>query len=204
MEPGLSVHMMVLHPPLDRMALLVDYLSVIADEYVVVDTGCTQDEADIMASWPKVRLVQEPFVDFSTTRNKGLAQHRYEWTLGIDPDELPSSLMMQHLAWVTSGESQPSHPDAKGWLYWTRNYWGGMKGPEFEYHWHCRLWRTEAGRLYRPVHELVSLDGRPEGDTRGTPVLPKAPRMAYLIHSKPAEEIVKADELYGRLGEISR
>lgn len=204
MEPGLSVHMMVLHPPLDRMAILVDYLSVIADEFVVVDTGCTQDEHDIIASWDKVRVVREEFVDFATTRNRGLEQHRFEWTLGIDPDELPSPIMMQHLVYATSAEGMSDFSQAKGWLYWTRNYWGGMKGPELEYHWHCRLWKTESGRLYRPVHELVSLDGKPENETRGTPLMPKAPRMAYLIHSKPSDEIAKADELYGRLGEISR
>lgn len=203
MEPGLSVHMMVLHPPLDRMALLVDYLQGIASEFVIVDTGCTPDEHEIMSSWDKVRIIREDFVDFATTRNRGLEQHRFEWTLGIDPDELPSLIMYQHIAWVL-GEGQQEFPQAKGWLYWTRNYWGGIRGPEFEYHWHCRLWRTESGRLYRPVHELVSLDGRPESDTRGTPLMPKAPRMAYLIHSKPAEEIAKADDLYARLGEISR
>lgn len=193
--------MMVLNPPLDRMAALVDYLGTLANEFVVVDTGSGHDTLDIMASWPKVRLINEEFIDFSTTRNKGLEQHEHEWTLGVDPDELPSPIMMQHLAWAMT-EDAPS--EAKGWLYWTRNYWGGMKGPEQEYHWHARLWKTASGRLYRPVHELLSLDGRLESETRGTPTLPKAPRMAYLIHSKPADEIVKADELYARLGEISR
>lgn len=200
MKPGLSVHMMVLNPPLDRMAALVDYLGVVANEFVVVDTGCAPITRDIMASWPKVRLIEQSFVDFSTTRNLGLEQHRYEWTLGIDPDELPSPVMMQHIAWAIKESPEAT----KGWLYWTRNYWGGVRGPEMEYHWHTRLWRTESGRLYRPVHELVSLDGRPESETRGTPALPKAPRMAYLIHSKPEDEIAKADELYARLGEVSR
>lgn len=200
MKPGLSVHMMVRNPPIDRMAMLVDYLSTIANEFVVVDTGSPDVIQDIMRSWPKVRVVNEEFVDFSTTRNKGLEQHTYSWTLGIDPDELPSPIMMQHIAWAITD----SPPETLGWLYWTVNYWGGVKGPEMHYHWHARLWRTESGRLYRPVHELLALDGRGEEETRGTPVLPKAPRMAYLIHSKPEDEIAKADDLYARLGEISR
>lgn len=201
--PGLSVHMMVLNPPIARMAMLVEYLSGTASEIVVVDTGSSDDTKRVMQGWPRVRLVETEFVDFSTSRNIGLDEHKYEWTLGLDPDELPSVVMLQHIAWVLK-EGAEQFPQAKGWLYWTKNYWGGRLGPEEEYHWHTRLWRTESGRLYRPVHELVSLDGRPESETRGTPILPKAPRMAYLIHSKEADEIARADELYARLGEISR
>lgn len=195
--------MMVHNPPLDRMAMLVEYLSAQANEVVVVDTGSPEVVIDIMASWPKVRVIHEQFVDFSTTRNKGLERHQYEWTLVIDPDEIPTAVMMQHIAWVVT-EGGHQFPDTLGYLYWTKNYWGGVRGPEMEYHWHARLWRTERGRFYRPVHELVSLDGMPESETRGTQVLPKAPRMAYLIHSKPEDEIAKADDLYARLGEISR
>lgn len=200
MKPGLSVHFMVKHPPLERMAMLVSYLSTLANEFVVVDTGSTEHELEVMAGWPKVRIIHEEFEDFSTTRNKGLAQHQFEWTLGVDPDELPSPIMMQHIAWALTD----SPPETLGWLYWTINFWGGVKGPEMHYHWHARLWRTESGRLYRPVHELVELDGKGEHLTRGTPILPMAPRMAYLIHSKAEEEIAKADDLYARLGEISR
>lgn len=203
MEPGLSVHLMVLNPPMDRLAMLVDYLSGSANEFVIVDTGSAPAVKQIMASWPKVRLIETEFVDFATSRNVGLAEHKYEWTLCVDPDELPSVIMMQHIAWLMK-EGAQEFPQAKGWLYWTRNYWGGVQGPELEYHWHCRVWKTESGKFYRPVHELVALNGRPESDTRGTPVMPKAPRMAYLIHSKAAEEIARSDELYRQMGEISR
>ncbi len=203
MKPGLSVHMMVLDPPVDRMAMLVEYLSTIADEVVVVDTGSGHQTLETISELPKVRVVERPFVDFSTTRNQGLDQHQHEWTLGIDPDELPSPIMMQHLSWVVK-EGGTAYPDAKGYLYWTKNYWAGRRGPEMEYHWHARLWRTASGRLYRPIHELLELDGLPETKTRGTPILPKAPRMAYLIHAKSDDEIAKADELYDRLGDNTR
>lgn len=203
MLPGLSVHCMVLNPPIDRLAALVEYLRPVANEYVIVDTGSADVTKDIMRSWPQVRLIEEPFEDFSTTRNKGLAQHQYEWTLGLDPDELPSIMMVQHVRWVLS-EGADQFPLALGFLYFTKNYWGGVLGPEMDYHWHTRLWKTGSGRLYRPVHELVALDGRPESETRGTPTLPRAPREACLIHSKSVDEIARADELYARLGEISR
>lgn len=194
---------MVLNPPIDRLATLIDYLSPVANEYVIVDTGSAEITKDIMRSWDRVTVMEAEFVDFSTTRNLGLATHKYEWTLGLDPDELPSGLMMQHVEWALR-EGAEQFPQTRGYLYWTRNYWGGVRGPEMEYHWHCRLWKTESGRLYRPVHELVMLDGRPESETRGTPVLVKAPKQAHLIHSKHVDEIARSDELYARLGEVSR
>lgn len=193
---------MVKNPPIDRLALLVDYLQIIANEFVIVDTGSTDQEKNIMASWPNVRIIEETFTNFSETRNKGLEQHQYEWTLGIDPDELPSVGMITHMNAVI--KNQVSRPNALGWLYWTINYWGGIKGPELQYHWHCRLWKSASGRLYKPVHEQVRLDGRPEDETRGTVVMPYAPPKAYLIHSKPGSELEKSDELYARLGEVSR
>lgn len=202
MKPGLSVHMMVKNPPLDRMALLVRYLYIIADEFVVVDTGSPDEVKSIIASWDRVRVIEEEFVNFSATRNKGLEQHQHEWTLGIDPDELPSVGMYSHMNAVIKNEV--ARPSALGWLYWTYNYWGGILGPEKPYHWHIRLWRTEAGRLYRPVHELVMLNGRKESQTRGTNIAPLAPKEAYLIHSKAQEELAKADELYASLGSVSR
>lgn len=201
MTPGLSVHFMVKDPPLDRMAMLVDFLQPIADEFVIVDTGSSNADLDTMTSWKKVVILREFFEDFSTTRNKGLALHQYEWTLGIDPDEMPSVAMYDFIKSAVEGKRSQS---ALGWLFWTRNFWGGVKGPEEEYHWHCRLWKSEAGRLYKPVHEQVRLNGQEEATTRETAILPKAPRDAFLIHSKAATEIERADALYRQMGEQSR
>ncbi len=197
MKPGLSVHMMVKDPPVDRMALLVDYLSGLADEFVIIETGGDEEVQSLMRSWtPKVRVYYEPFVDFSTTRNKGLERHEYAWTLGVDPDEIPSVPMMQHIQEAIATPMQLPW----GWLYWTRNYWGGIYGPEEDYHWHTRLWRSDKGRLYRPIHELVKLGGLTEAQTRDTAYLKRAPKEAYLIHSKPAEAIKRDDAFYATLG----
>ena len=204
MKPGLSVHFMVLNPPLDRMAALVEYLSIVANEFVIVDTGSSPVTTQTMQDWPKVKVIHEPFVDFATTRNKGLALHQYEWTLGVDPDELPSFAMMQHIAWAIGDLGRKRFPAAKGWLYLTKNFWGGVLGPHMDYHWHARLWKTESGKLYRPVHELLAIDGKHETQTRGTNILPKAPPKAYLIHSKSEVEIEQADKLYATLGQVSR
>lgn len=199
---------MVKHPPLDRFAMLFEYLRPFVNEVVIVDTGSTEQTIETMQSWGTqsvpVRIIHEPFVNFADTRNKGLEQHRYLWTLGLDPDELPSAYMMSHIVWASSAEGMRSHEYALGWQYFTTNYWGGVLGPETDYHWHCRLWKTEHGRLYRPIHELVLLAGKEETETRGTSLMPQAPRAAYLIHSKGAKEINESDELYRSMGSPSK
>jgi hypothetical protein len=85
--------------------------------------------------------------------------------------------------------------DPRGYLFWTRNYFAGVQGEEWEEHWHCRLFRASLGKWYKPVHELVSLAGQPENATRNTPFLPKAPRAAHIIHTPVPHD----DSLYARI-----
>lgn len=208
LQPGISVHMMVKNPPLDRTAALVTFLLPHVQEVVIVDTGSDLVTLDAMSKWnypntAPVSLINAEFVDFSTTRNIGLAAHRFEWTLGIDPDELPSWYMLEHMVRVTR-EGDKNYPSARAWCYWTYNWWGGILGPEMDYHWHTRLWKTKGSYLYRPIHELVMVQGKSELSMRNSAELPYAPKQAYLIHSKSTEEITKADQFYSKIGEVSR
>lgn len=204
----LSVAFLVRNPPMDRFALLIDYLRVISNEIIIVDTGSTGQDIAIMESWSNrfelgVKVIETEWKDdFAQARNMGLTECTQPWTLMLDPDELPSVGMISHISSVIKGEI--ARENALGWCYWTVNYWGGTKGPEEPYHWHCRLFRTGEGKFYRPVHELVELRGQPESVTRGTSTMPLAPPLAYLIHSKTTEEVEKSDALYERLGEVSR
>lgn len=205
---NLSVAFLVKNPPMDRFALLIEYMRILATEVVIVDTGSSDDDIRIMESWSSryehgVKVIRHEWKDdFSEARNVGLDACTQEWTLVLDPDELPSVGMISHIMQVLTGEV--ARESAQGWCYWTINYWGGEKGPEENYHWHCRLFRTGKGRFYRPVHELVALSNVPEDVTRGTVAMPLAPPLAYLIHSKAADTIEADDALYERLGEVVR
>lgn len=200
----ISVAMLVKDPPLDRLAMLVDYMLPVASEFVVVDTGSSDHDKQVMAALPRVKLLEREWRDdFSWARNEGLAECTGQWTLVLDPDELPN------YEWMKWMQDYILNPDATqthiAYLTWTRNYWGGVKGPEETYHWHIRLFRTGRGRFYRPVHELVMLDGQTENKTRGNShLVRKLSPSKYLIHSKDMPDIEKADELYRRLGEESR
>jgi glycosyltransferase involved in cell wall biosynthesis len=207
MTLDLSVAMLVKNPPIDRLATLVDYLSPIASEFVIVDTGSSDEFIQAYVRWnkapwslPKVVVIRAEFKnDFAAARNIGVKACTRKWTLVVDPDELPSQRMVSHIADVVRGDQGTE--DAAGYLYFTRNYWEGILEPEAEFHWHVRLFRTGRGRFYRALDELVELDGLPEHDTRGTTLLPKAPKEAYLIHSKAGDAIEQSKRLYNRLRE---
>jgi glycosyltransferase involved in cell wall biosynthesis len=192
---------LVLDPPIDRFALLVEYIRPYIDEIVVViDDRTDPIIIQKIESWEPIKTVMYKWNnDFAEARNAALPHVTSEWVLHLDPDELPSVLMMGHIQWVKEGNCGPA---TLGWLYWTTNFWDGLRGEEKEYHWHCRLFRTAHGKWVRPVHEIVSLDGYAE--PRGTYTLPNAPRDAKLIHSKPGKAIAEADALYAELGEVSR
>jgi glycosyltransferase involved in cell wall biosynthesis len=205
MTLDLSVAMLVRNPPIDRLATLADYMSAIASEFVIVDTGSSREEIEAMASWnkapfglPKVSILRREWRDdFSWARNEGLDAVTRKWTLILDPDEIPSTAMVQHISRVVRGELDSG--SVLGWLYFTRNYTAGKLDPEYEFHWHVRLFQTGRGRFYRSLDELVALDGLYEPETRGTPVLPKAPRNAYLIHSKSSDDARKSAAVYERM-----
>jgi glycosyltransferase involved in cell wall biosynthesis len=201
-----TLAMLVRDPQIDRLAALLEYVKpVVGQVVIVVDDRTSQRDRDFMASWG-AELV--PFTwcdDFSAARNAALTHVKGDWTLMLDPDELPTPSMMAFLAQVDASEwgDVPWYGTVyyapRGYLFWRANYFAGVRGEFGEDQWHCRLFRSGLGAWYRPVHELVLLDGRPENQTRNTPLLPKAPRSAYLIHSKPEDRIAADDALYGRL-----
>lgn len=197
-----SAALLVKDPPLDRLSMLVEYLRpVVTDFVMVVDDRTAAETSNRIAQWEGVRVIPFRWVDdFSAGRNAGLPHCTGDWTLIVDPDELPSAAMLAHIREV---DTSPQ-PYALGYLYWTVNFWDGVLGPEMDYHWHVRLFRTGAGAFYRPIHELVALRGMPESATRDTLVLPRAPREAYLIHSKGADAIRRDDAAYATLGQAVR
>jgi uncharacterized protein YbdZ (MbtH family) len=201
-----SAALLVLDPPIDRLALLLEYLRpVVTDVVIVVDDRTAAESSDIMSAWPSVTLVPFGWVDdFSQGRNAALAHVKGDWILHVDPDELPSAAM---LAFISMVDATPQNDvlwqgslyrAPLGYLFFTRNFYGGRRGEEWEEHWHCRLFRAGRGRWYKPVHEQVALDGQPESETRGY-VLPKAPLAACLIHSKGADRIGVDDIVYNRI-----
>ena len=204
-----SLALLVLNPPLDRLAALVEYMRpVCAETVIVVDDRTAPEACDVMTAWPGVQLV--PFSwcdDFAEARNAALPYCHGDWILHLDPDEMPTAAMFDFIRTVDA-TPQPdvewqgaTYYGPRGYLFFTESFYDGVKAAEWEEHWHCRLFRRVAGRWYKPVHEQVMIEGEPEDATRGSGWLPKAPRGAFLIHSR-MEDHTK-DEQYAALAEAS-
>ena len=200
-----SLAMLVLDPPLDRMALLIEYVRPVADEVVVVVDDRTSREAVVrMEAWGARTVLIEWRDDFAEARNAALPHVRSDWVLHLDPDELPSHAMLTFIRSVSESDWHDSewqghtYHDPRGFLFWTRNFYDGAPAEGSQQDWHCRLFRSGHGRWYKPLHEQVAIDGLPEDQTRGGPYLPYAPRSAALIHSRTADSPVKR-ALYDRI-----
>lgn len=203
----ISAAFLVKDPPLDRLAALVEFLRPVVQQFVIVVDDRTAAEAvDTMIEWPGVEIVYWRWVDdFAAARNAALPVCNGDWVLHLDPDELPSTAMIEFLRSVDASPWRDEHwmgavyPAPRGYLFFTKNYFDGRQGAEWEEHWHCRLFRRGKGVWYKPVHEQVMLESMPESRTRNTAILPKAPRSACIIHSR-MEDRTK-DEQYTAIAE---
>ena len=201
----LGVSMIVRDEPVDKIVALVDFMrNSIADDFVIVDTGSVridEDEPHYNGAGARVARMDWPD-DFSVARNETLKYLSTDWVLHLDADEWPSFTLLEWMMQTFNfGSRTPDETDTRtlGYLIFTRNYWGGERGIEVEAHWHCRLFRNGHGRWYKKLHEQVALDGKHESQTRGTVILPKAPKDAFIIHSKPREKIEASAALYKRM-----
>jgi glycosyltransferase involved in cell wall biosynthesis len=200
MMDTLGVSMIIKDEPIERLAMMVEYLSPIVSEFSIVDTGSKDIaiDAPLISSWPKVKLNHFLWCDdFAAARNATLDHLSTDWVLHLDADEMVSHEMYDSIVRILN----ECHPSTKGWLFLTQNYWGGEKGVIVEEHWHCRLFRRASGHWYKKLHEQVMLDGQPEHMTRWSMTLPKAHESALLIHSKPREKLASSVQLYDRIGE---
>jgi len=202
-----SAAFLVKDPPLDRFVALIELLRPFVHEFiVVVDDRTAVESADIMSTWRGVTLVPFRWVDdFSAARNAALPHCTSDWVLHLDPDEIPTPAMLEFVRMVDQSDEtdvrwgEAIFASARGYLFFTRNFFDGRQGEEWEEHWHCRLFRHGEGRWYKPVHEQVAIQGQPENYTRGSDLMRKAPRSAGIIHSRMNNEAI--DRQYAALGE---
>ena len=196
----LSLAMLVRDAPMVRLASLIDYMQPVVSETIIIDTGSSQEDIAKMRAWPNVQVHEREWRnDFAWARNEALPYVSKNWVLHLDPDELPNWYMMDHIAKVVNS----GYRQELGWQYFSVEYHEGVRNAEYEWQWHVRLFKAGQGRWYRPLHELVSLGGRVESDIRNTPLLPKAPKRAYFIHSKDSASITKSDRLYASMARES-
>ena len=72
------------------LATVLSKLSQIADELVIVDSGSSDDTANIVDKFPKARFIYRALDDFKSQRNFAAASCTYDWLLFVDADEILS------------------------------------------------------------------------------------------------------------------
>jgi glycosyltransferase involved in cell wall biosynthesis len=67
------------------------------DELVIVDSFSTDETVAIIRSYPQVKLIQNPFVDYTSQRMLALENASYNWILFLDADERITPQLRQEI-----------------------------------------------------------------------------------------------------------
>ena len=129
-----------------------------ADEIIVVDSFSTDGTYEFLKSHPKVKVIQNPFENFTAQKSFTLKQASNDWVLFLDADEIVSNALQQEiLETVSSGTNISAF-----WFY--RQFM--FKNEKLNY----SGWQTDKNyRLFRKsnakfsdckiVHETLDVDG---------------------------------------------
>ena len=84
-----------------------------ADEIIVVDSFSTDGTYEFLLGHPKVKVIQNPFENFTSQKSYALKLARYDWVLFLDADEvIPESLRQEIINTVNSDSSHVAY-----WFY---------------------------------------------------------------------------------------
>ena len=158
MGETIALASLIKDPAIEVLCAQVEYLRAAVSEFCfAIDSRTSQDKIDKIAAWPNTKhVIIEWQDDFAWARNQALPIVTSDWVLHLDPDELPSYGMMQHLQYVADGKAKPSE---LAYLYWRRNWCDGERSPVYPWDYHIRMFRRGCGEWYRPVHEFVYING---------------------------------------------
>ncbi len=134
-----------------------------ADDIVVLDSGSTDQTAQIAASFG-ARLEQQPWLGFGRQKQRAVELARHEWILAIDADEQVSEALQASIVAALSAPQHRVYAMARCNRFLGRWLRHGEGYPD----WNTRLFdRRHARWSDEAVHERVVADGdvgRLQGD----------------------------------------
>ena len=129
-----------------------------ADEILIVDSGSSDETAEVATRWGAKVIVQPEWQGFGYQKNFAIAQAAGDWILILDADEVVDAKLASEIQRVTRSGSA----EAVGYTVERVNYFGGVRlrfglwRPVFL----PRLFRKDRGRVSDElVHERVIIDG---------------------------------------------
>ena len=129
-----------------------------ADEIVVVDSYSTDGTYEYLLSQPNVRVIQNPFNNFTAQKSFALSQAENDWILFVDADEVVSPALRKEIKETVSSDAD----HVAYWFY--RTFMFGDQVLRFS------GWQTDKNyRLFRKskarfsdkkiVHETLEVNG---------------------------------------------
>lgn len=77
-----------------------------ADEIIVVDSFSTDGTYEYLKAHPKVRVIQNPFENFTAQKSFALRQATYDWVLFLDADEIVSNSLEEEIKQTISSGTE--------------------------------------------------------------------------------------------------
>ena len=129
-----------------------------ADEIIIVDSFSTDRTLEIASSFPKVKIFQREFTNFSDQKNFAIHQASNEWITFFDADEhIPTKLKEEILKTIESNTSADAYYVYRNFYFRNKvlNY-SGMQNDKA-----IRVFKKSKNRYKnnRLVHELIQCDG---------------------------------------------
>lgn len=129
-----------------------------ADEIIVVDSFSTDGTYEFLKDHPKVKVIQNPFVNFTAQKSFALKQATNDWVLFLDADEIVSDALQNEITETVASDTDIS----AFWFY--RQFM--FQNEKLNY----SGWQTDKNyRLFRKskavfsdckiVHETLDVDG---------------------------------------------
>ena len=140
----------------DRIEDFIESLS-FADEIVIVDSFSTDNTVALAQKFPKVKVVQRKFDNFSSQKNFAIDQASNNWIVFFDPDEeITEGLRDEMLQALES-------PKANAFFVKRQLYFMGkkIKYSGFQTDWVIRLFHKGHNRYNgQLVHETIDTEGK--------------------------------------------
>ncbi|WP_405409969.1 glycosyltransferase family 2 protein [Maribacter sp. Asnod1-A12] len=129
-----------------------------ADEIIVVDSFSTDGTYEYLKDHPKVKVIQNPFENFTSQKSFALKQAKNDWVLFLDADEIVSDALQNEISETITSDTEI----AAFWFY--RQFMFKNEKLKFS------GWQTDKNyRLFRKskavfsdckiVHETLDVDG---------------------------------------------
>ncbi|MCW5515960.1 glycosyltransferase family 2 protein [Muriicola sp. Z0-33] len=130
-----------------------------ADEIIVVDSYSTDGTYEYLLNHPKVKVIQNPFKDFTTQKSFALEKATNNWILFLDADEVvPKKLQNEIIATVKTDRDYAAFWFYRKFMFQKqRLYFSGWQTDK-----NYRLFRKDkvAFSKDRIVHETLHVNGR--------------------------------------------